>query len=236
MNDNIKQSNPSGCVALNLFDTLTENKLGYIQSMIVPVRYKDFDSSSNSTSGQGEGIIEKYIKAWINKVDMIITISQALPDQYHIDVFATATRGGFEDNLNYTRIKNSKSVSDTSPETIVTTLPENFTVNPSQAIFYGKYFENEGEYFNYGRDLDNSPHNALKSNFPSSKIYYGPGGNYLSNEIFYRVAKMRSEMKPTLATGHFHVAKLQNDTENFDIDKTNQLIDTVKNSINSGIK
>ncbi|GEM_PF-6747162 len=32
---------------------------------------------------------------------MIITISQSLPNQYHIDIFATGTRGGFNDNMDY---------------------------------------------------------------------------------------------------------------------------------------
>jgi pyrrolidone-carboxylate peptidase len=37
----------------------------------------------------------------------------------------------------------------------------------------------------------------------------GSGGDYLSNEIFYRVGKLRSEIKPTLATGHLHIPMIQ---------------------------
>lgn len=33
----------------------------------------------------------------------------------------------------------------------------------------------------------------------------GSGGNYLSNEIFYRTALVRNDRRPSLASGHFHV-------------------------------
>jgi pyrrolidone-carboxylate peptidase len=38
-------------------------------------------------------------------------------------------------------------------------------------------------------------------------------GDYLSNEIFYRVAKLRKENKPNLKTGHFHIKDLQEITK-----------------------
>lgn len=39
--------------------------------------------------------------------------------------------------------------------------------------------------------------------------YEGSGGDYLSNEIFYRVAKMRTEQRPNLPTGHLHIPLIQ---------------------------
>ena len=222
---NIKQSNPSGVCALALHEQNLGN--GYVQTMIVPVRYTDFDSSKDNKSGQGEGIIEDYIKEWLSEVDMIITVSQALPNQYNIDVFATATRGGTIDNMNFTREEGSKSVNISSPETIVTTLPDEFTQAPSEAIFNGKYQLSKYE----------SPLIATKNNYPTTKVFNGPGGNYLSNEIFYRVAKLRKDLKPTLRTGHFHIAKLQNENikEDFNIGKTQNLLNIVKIAINKGI-
>lgn len=239
---NIEQSNPSGCAALALYNSLTQNGMGYIQSMIVPVRYSDFDNSKNKTTGQGEGIIEKYIKPWLNEADMIITISQSGPNDYNIDVFSTATRGGTMDNMDFTRIKGSKSVNISSAETIVTTLPDKFTQNPSPAVFNGGYKITEN-----GESLI-----ATKNNFPNSKIFSGPGGNYLSNEIFYRVAKLREEWIKsklpnvvTKATGHFHVAMLQSGnasynsvngtTKSFVNSSTKNLIDKIKTAINQGI-
>ena len=125
---NIFQSNPSGCVAL----ALNNEKLGsrkskaIVQSMMIPVRYADFDGCQHKKNGQGPGIIEKYIAPWIDKVDMILTISQSLPGDYHIDKFATARRGGFEDNNNCKRKPNSKAIA-TDNEWIETTLPKEMT-------------------------------------------------------------------------------------------------------------
>lgn len=207
---------------------------GYIQSMIVPMRYTDFDGSKDNISGQGVGIIERYVAPWLDEVDMIVTISQAGPDDYNIDVFATATRGGMIDNLNFTRVQGSKSVSILSPETIVSTLPNEFTQAPSQAVFNGEYQITE-----YGPTLI-----ATKNDYPTSKVFNGPGGNYLSNEIFYRVAKMREEWiksklpsVATKSTGHFHVAKLQDESkkEDFSIPKTQTLLNIVETAINKGV-
>ena len=220
---NFKQSNPSGVCALALHGQNLGN--GYIQTMIVPVKYTDFDSSNDNKSGQGEGIIEKHIKPWLNEVDMIITISQAAPNQYNIDVFATATRGGTIDNMNFTREEGSKSVNTSSPETIVTTLPDEFTQGSSHAIFNGEYQQTK-----YGATLI-----ATKNNYPTTKVFNGPGGNYLSNEIFYRVAKLRKELRPSLPTGHFHIAMLQNAGEDFSVSKTQTLLNIVKNAVTNGI-
>jgi hypothetical protein len=244
---NIRQSNPSGCVALALHNTLTANGIGFIQTMIVPVRYTDFDSSKNSSTGQGEGIIEKYVKPWLDEVDLIITISQAGPNDYNIDVFATATRGGIIDNMNFTRLENSKSIDNTSLETIVTTLLSEFTQSPSQAIFYGKYFETKKDEEDFYRLGDISKQKDSNINiYPTSKVFSGPGGNYLSNEIFYRVAKLREEWitantisgqnPPDKPTGHFHIAKLQETpNEDFNPSKTQSLLNKVLEAINKGV-
>jgi hypothetical protein len=226
---NILQSNPSGVVALALNGDAT---LGaYIQTMVVPVRYTDFDGSQENNKGQGEGIIEKYIKPFINQVDMIVTVSQAGPNQYHIDVFATATRAGHSDNMSFTRINDSKSVSLSAPETIVTTLPGRITQGKSKAVFYGAYYQKSG-----GAGI------ATINNYPKGKVYSGPGSNYLSNEIFYRVAKLREENadkngnKGKLPTGHFHIAKLQADEEDLNPKDIQNLLSVVKQAIQEGIK
>jgi len=41
------------------------------------------------------------------------------------------------------------------------------------------------------------------------KSLKGSGEDYLSNEIFYRVAKMRTEQRPNLPTGHLHIPRTQ---------------------------
>ncbi|ELY2018135.1 hypothetical protein SL053_002048 [Flavobacterium psychrophilum] len=219
---NVLQSNPSGLVALSLANDV---KLGaYIQTMVVPVRYTDFDGCQDHYKGQGEGIIEKYIKPFISQVDMIITVSQAGEGDYHIDIFATATRKGLNDNMDFVRVDESKSVSDNAPETIQTTLPIQMTKGISKAIYWGEY-----------NQKNNTSENSTIDNYPKEEVYNGPGGNYLSNEIFYRVARMRSEIKHNLKTGHFHISMIQPTGDLISKD-AEDLLEIVKTTLSEGFK
>jgi len=217
---NILQSNPSGCVALNFQEKNIENSL--IQTMIVPVRYSDFDDSQQNDKGGGKGIIEKYIHNWIDQVDMIVTVSQSLPGDYNIDKFATVRRGGFNDNLDYTREDNSKAL-NSNDEWIETTLPKEMTNAP---------------YVEYNWEFNRVPNPKKIKPAKGQKLSQGSGGDYLSNEIFYRVAKLRKEKKPVLPTGHFHISKLQNENikEDFSNSKTKEMISIVTKGIIEGIK
>jgi hypothetical protein len=223
-----------------MHNTITQNNIGYIQVMIIPVRYVDFDGSTGKYSGQGEGIIEKYIKPWINVVDMIVTISQALPGDYKIDKYATATRGGTIDNMGcrrnlppYGRSINIFGKSEW--EWLKTTLPSEFLVNP--VVLDTNYRDENFDLLNDSILLPNEN--------PKEQMKEGSGGSYLSNEIFYRVARLRellapppppSGPPPPLPTGHFHISKLQDENigEDFSILKTQQLINIVITAINNG--
>lgn len=234
---NIKQSNPSGVVALALNGNTELG--GYIQTMIVPVRYTDFDGSQDREEGQGEGIIEKYIKPFIEKkgeVDMIITISQAGPKDYNIDVFATATREGFNDNMNFIREDGSKAILG-GAETIKTTLPKKMVDSKLGTNYNGRYFITKKDFDDYYKG-DYSKEFCLDINddLPQLSIYYGPGGNYLSNEIFYRVAKLRESLQPKLPTGHFHIRKIQGVKEELVPEKVKELITIIKETIKNALQ
>lgn len=234
---NIKQSNPSGVVALALNGNTELG--GYIQTMIVPVRYTDFDSSQDRENGQGEGIIEKYIKPFIEKkgeVDMIITISQA-DAKYNIDVFATATRRGFNDNMNFIREDGSKAIPG-GAETIKTTLPKKMVDSKLGTNYNGRYFITKKDFDDYYYKGDYSKEKILDINddLPQLSIYYGPGGNYLSNEIFYRVAKLRESLQPKLPTGHFHIRKIQGVKEELVPEKVEKLITIIKETIKNALQ
>jgi hypothetical protein len=191
----------------------------------------DFDSSTDRSKGQGEGIIENYIKDWINTVDMIITISQTAPPfEYNIDKYATATRGGTIDNLGYTRNippfgRAINIIGKTELEWLKTTLPSTFIASP--VIFYTGYTDKNGN--------EHTDNDTLPNENPKEQLREGSGGDYLSNEIFYRVAKLRTELRPALATGHFHIKKLQSVGQDFIISQTSQLINIVRTAINNGV-
>ncbi|WP_298545900.1 type VI secretion system tube protein TssD [uncultured Aquimarina sp.] len=217
---NILQSNPSGCVALSLGNENIENT--FIQTLIVPVRYTDFDDSQENNKGQGKGIIEKYIEKLIDEVDMIVTISQYLKGQNVIDMFSTIRRGGFNDNKDFTRENQSKAIVS-NDEWIKTTLPVAFSNIPLVKMNWR--FNNI---------------NHSENTFPQKNqmLIEGSGGDYLSNEIFYRVAKLRKDKRPNLPTGHFHIEKLQDEriNEDFSNAKISILLELIKKSLKEGIK
>jgi hypothetical protein len=69
----------------------------------------------------------------------------------------------------------------------------------------------------------------------------GSGGNYMSNEIFYRVAMLREKYNPTLKTGHIHVGyhrkfNYSSGSEiTVNINKAN-MITTIENAIKQAIE
>jgi hypothetical protein len=89
----------------------------------------------------------------------------------------------------------------------------------------------------------------MKSQMHKAKI--GSGGDYLSNEIFYRVALARERWQkanPTQSkfpTGHFHVAYIQGTGRDLNdkyfesnrtiLDELKKLIQTVRERITTGI-
>lgn len=247
LNYNVKQSNPSGALALSLGGEIITSgaKKGIIQSLIVPVRYEDFD----------QGIVEDYVAPFIGegngKADLIITISQSGMGNMNIDRFATINRGGGADNLGVRKEENSTSVNLTQEEFekfsfLETTLPKSMVQkanDPADAspdewthsTVYAQHFKTRSEigdieeipdyYLMWdelvGNLVPKYPIKALKENktpttldASSHYLIEGSGGNYLSNEIFYRVALARERWQEhnngkKFSTGHFHIPWVQ---------------------------
>lgn len=103
-NANTIQGNPSGANALALHGTQFTNANGdviYVQAMIFPNRYEDFDLFG------GEGVVERATRRFVDPadvdyeaVDMVMTISQGGPHEFWVDRFAGRVRGGGSDNNN----------------------------------------------------------------------------------------------------------------------------------------
>lgn len=70
-------------------------------------------------------------------------------------------------------------------------------------IIYVDVFPEQLQFIDYGQGTTPNTLKALG----------GSGGNYLSNEINYRVSYLRSELKSSKYTGHIHIGFL-----NFDYD------------------
>jgi len=220
------QSNPSGVTALDLHGKTIGDY--YIQTFIAPVRYKDFDEFK-----EGEGIIEKFITPFIKKVNMIITVSQGGAFRFDVDRFPAKNRGGYKDNMLWgTGTDDNKTpfkqLTIDGEEFYKTTLPYKKIVpdvnNPSDTfwVYFNQTFKANGKIY-VRKDIQGtklieevsdstSQNNGIINDFKelqSLKSVSGSGSNYLSNEIYYRVARLRTDIKSTLHTGHLHIPLTQ---------------------------
>lgn len=212
------QSNPSGVNALALHNKNIGNY--YVQTFITPVRYKDFDEFKDS-----KGVIEKFVAPLISQVDMIITVSQGGVFRFDVDRFPAKYRGGYKDNMFWGNKLNGfngdffKQLNIGGKEFYETTLPYKKivpNVNIPSDIFW-VYFNQTYNKHNGGDSNKNKQGTVLRAKLEDVQVLTstrGSGGAYLSNEIFYRVAKLRAELKPNLPTGHLHVPLIQTTKDN----------------------
>ncbi|MEL6864201.1 MAG: S8 family serine peptidase [Bacteroidota bacterium] len=268
--DNPRQSNPSGATALALHgQTLTEGSHNvYVQSVVFPVRYRDFDQDA------GEGIVEAFFKRFIDpldgsyeSVDMIYTMSQDIVQRFNLDRFASRKRSGARDNEFITNRPFPANLDGNQfyettlpiPKIVVNPRPSGFNFDVYLSQTY-KYLDQAGKSKSYlvsnvagaaliGDDPNaDDPTNLLPINQDQTRIRSeeGSGGDYLSNEIFYRVARLRTEYAASLPTGHLHLPKIQGSaalarvvaivTVDFNGANTKKIIDDIKKIIINSAK
>ncbi|MCV9928123.1 hypothetical protein OIU83_10690 [Flavobacterium sp. LS1R49] len=226
LENDIEQWNPSGIAILSLHGKLINNT--YIQTMIFPVRYKDFD----------KGYVEKYIFPHIANVKMIITVSQG---RYRFDIerFASKFRTKTStDNLNIKNtnhifyLPNGNKIEQTSlskiPEFLETTLPIAHMIPGTlgnNRVVYNQEYQSNISSLQYSSA--NSGINNLSAPAIGEIALNGSGGTYLSNEIFFRVAVLRNHLNlnDNLKSGHLHVPIL--DVNNYSL-AANFIVETTK--------
>lgn len=242
--ENVLRSNPSGACALHLHDK-GQTELGIdvkIKSVIFPVRYRDFD----------DGVVEKFFDQFINgnQVDMIITISQSKPNRYDVERFACKNRGHITDNESkrgrnpkfYVPDNGNLKIED-DPDKLDEFLESNLPITNmvpgtfgNTKVIFNQAFIAKGKERPLTSDTEtpkiNTPTEPAPE--PGHKSIAGSGGNYLSNEIFYRVSLLRNKRTSTVLTGHLHVPQLQT-VEDFDNNKTKDLINDVINIIKDAV-
>lgn len=244
----IYQNNPSGAAALYLHD-IDPVILGInakIQTVIFPVRYRDFDG----------GVIDSFFDQYLrdNSIDMIITLSQGSPQRYDLERFATKYRKPrLSDNENRRGKKPTFFVPDGTslkicddpkslPEFLETTLPSNVLIStdPSDynllqgdAIFNQAWDVNPDKQSAPKRSASN-PGDSNTTNSPippdDTVIKEGSGGSFLSNEIFYRVSLLRIKRASIVKSGHLHLP-LMIQPSDIDRGKNQRLIQDVINII-----
>lgn len=198
----ITRSNPAGAAALAL-DGLRLNvgsARGRVEAVVFPVRFRDFD----------QGVVESTFGPYLQpprSVDMIMTISQnGVPDAYELERWAGRRRTlGVPDNL---QLFGDGSGTARSGETVP---------NGQSGL---EEFERTGLPVPAMLAAQSSgvPIREDKSQTAAADgtAISGSGGNYLSNEIFYRVASLErtsrgtGELKRTrIPVGHLHVPLME---------------------------
>jgi pyrrolidone-carboxylate peptidase len=201
--DELTAANPSGMAALALHGKVIGNVM--IQSVVWSNRYEDFDS----------GLIEDFYEPYLAKADMIVTLSLDAGTRNCLDVerYAANYRGGWDDN-NYKTVSAGRTIGSEKPY-YETTLPVKKMVPPNKKSGFFKVslredyevkFKNgsKGEETDKRNDDPSKPMTHLKID-EVEDMKNGSGGDYFSNEVFFRVARTRDRVKSDFPSGHVHI-------------------------------
>jgi pyrrolidone-carboxylate peptidase len=207
------KTNFSGELALEFHNKIISGatKTARIQSVIFPVRYQEFDN----------GFVDNFFAKWIPQVDAILTCSLYQRDTHlSIERFAGNWRQADKDNNDY-EYTSGQSIVISGRAFYESTLPVDklllaSEVNLTNFIRYREDYQTQVMPKPFTKKDTNQPSFPLSNIFGQAKE--GSGGAFLSNELFYRVARLRQMMRPSLPTGHIHVPiKSKNHVQSFKI-------------------
>ncbi|MFF0083262.1 pyroglutamyl peptidase [Streptomyces canus] len=196
----IRISNPSGASALALDGTVIETAEGpaRVETVVFPVRWQDFTDRT----------VERALRPYLKKVDLFTTVSQGRVGRFDVERTNGAWRGGFPDNDNV-GVTGVVPVADpaSQPQWTSTTLPYKAIVDADTGRF-PVYDNTSVTEIPAGGTLP-----VVRADGPTagSAARAGGGGNYLSNEIAYRVTLLRDRLglHDVLPGGHVHTPVLE---------------------------
>jgi pyrrolidone-carboxylate peptidase len=222
---NIDQSNPSGVAALALDDLVIsrDGKSAEIETLVVPVRFADFD----------QGMIETLLAPYFRNVDMIITISMGR-ENFDLERFPGLRRSAkAPDNLNV--FTGADAENPLIPIFKGNTLPLDEFVEFSLPVTAMQKAKGK---FNIN---DNNQVTTLRQTFKPSSLnelkqsvsVQGSGGGYLSNEISYRSIVLRNKLNPVLPVGHIHTPRIKAYQPKTSADIVKQIKQMLNHAINA---
>lgn len=201
LDKNIDQSNPSGVAALAL-DDLTISLDGVkaeVESIILPVRFADFD----------QGIVETLLAPYMNNVDMIVTISMGRTN-FDLERFPARRRSAkAPDNLNvYT---------GATAQTPLVPLLNKQPINGAELVEFSLPVTAMKKAHGIFKIHDNRKVSTLLGDVNALSLkelqtqtsVSGSGGGYLSNEVSYRSLLLRDSYNPLLPVGHIHTPSIK---------------------------
>jgi len=202
LDQDIRRSNPSGAIALALDGTVVSTAAGpaRIETAMFPVLWDPFAA----------GMVERTFLPWLGRVDLFSTVSQGRVGRFDVERYNGRWRGGFPDNDNLSRtgvipIPAGVPTVLPAPEFVPTTLPYQEIVAAPTGRF--PVFDNTSVVEIPAGQTQ--PVTRPDGPTPGSVARAGGGGDYLSNEIAYRVTLLRDALGLGIPGGHLHTPVLQ---------------------------
>ncbi len=197
--------NPSGAVALALDGRRLRTKDGWvrIETATFPVRWDDF------AAGEVERTLSPQVRRGSAGLDALVTVSQGRPDQFDLEVWNGANRGGFADNENLERtgmipIPDGYPTVTPQPQFTRTDLP----VKAMKAIDSGSYRVKINHEITERDPATGEERTTTEGPTPGYEAVSGSPGDYLSNEIAYRATLLRDAVNASNVGGHVHTPVL----------------------------
>lgn len=236
LDDVINTTNPSGLAALWLNGKTIKSSQGdtLVRTAIFPVRYKEFDGGVDG--GLVEKAVRGNLSSIA--LLMTVSQTPAGSYDVDRFAGKNRGGGLDNNNISSTTPKGFPTTpgpNPNGPEFIESTLPyervitdkddtrrlpapqpgPTFTNNASFIVNQG-YIGTQTQHTRNSnfqapetwKKLPNQPLPYVDAAHPGERSVVGSGGDYLSNEIFYRTARVRLSDRPALPSGHLHVPKL----------------------------
>jgi hypothetical protein len=197
--------NPSGAVALALDGRRLRTRTGWVrvETAVFPVRWDDF------TDGEVERTLAPFVRRGARGLDALVTVSQGRPDQFDLEVWNGAHRGGFADNENLERtgtipVPAGYPTVTPQPQFTRTDLP----VRRMKARDTGRYRVRINHEITERDPATGEERTHTDGPTPGWEALVGSPGDYLSNEIAYRATLLRDGARARNVGGHVHTPVL----------------------------
>ncbi|MCB5181561.1 pyroglutamyl peptidase [Streptomyces antimicrobicus] len=225
----LRRGNPSGSAALQLNGrriTLADGGTAEIRSVVLPVRYADFDAgiverafaprlTPGAAAAEGAvgtaGTAGAAAAGTAGAADLITTVSQGYPGIFTLEEWAGRSRSAdpYPDNTGAlsggTRAHPVTAPGmGPGPEFIRTTLPVDAVTGAVRGPYPVLLNPDVTEIPAGGTE----PVDRTDGPTPGSRAVAGGGGGYLSNEVAYRSNRLRGELAPSVPGGHLHTPVL----------------------------
>ncbi|MBS4099652.1 hypothetical protein [Tsukamurella paurometabola] len=206
----IRQGNPSGAIALALDGTRIDTPSGPVTvvAMLFPVRWRDFGA------GMVERAVTPFLRPGPSRAVGFTTVSQGRPGRFDLEAINGVWRGGAVDNEGAC-FRGEAPVAGVAPQWTRSTLPMAAVI----AAAAGRYPVVRNSEIAYATGTnpavstvcDEPPTAATTTTGepPAGALArQGAGGDYLSNEIGYRVTLVRDRLAAPVPGGHLHTPVL----------------------------